>query len=256
MIESYNLSLTNEFLSNYVPKQLKYKFLEKQNRVIDDLDRITKTCVINANDLEELWFPNIECDIFISHSHKDVKLVNKLAMWIYDVFQLKSFIDATVWGHSEVLMKKINDTYSKNNSGGYDYKKVINVANHVNMILMTAILKVIDSSKCVFFLNTPNSISPVKDSIEQATYSPWIYSEIMFTHIIDKNRKFKGLDSSLSESLKHHDDIDLKMNFKLPTEHLVSINNTTLKHWKITKDTNQDKLAILSQIVKSRGILK
>ena len=47
------------------------------------------------------WFPEINADIFISHSHSDRDLANGIAGWINQKFGLRCFIDSNVWGHAD-----------------------------------------------------------------------------------------------------------------------------------------------------------
>lgn len=53
---------------------------------------------IDGSRMQENWFPQIEADIFISHSHQDEGLAIALAGWLYEKFRLVSFIDSCVWG--------------------------------------------------------------------------------------------------------------------------------------------------------------
>lgn len=46
------------------------------------------------------WFPEIDADIFISHSHNDCKLANGIAGWMNEEFGLRCFIDSNVWGYT------------------------------------------------------------------------------------------------------------------------------------------------------------
>ncbi len=70
--------------------------------------------VINGEKLESTWFPQIKADIFISHSHSDEKLAMTLAGWLYRQFGLESFIDSTIWGYADSLLKKIDNKYCLN----------------------------------------------------------------------------------------------------------------------------------------------
>lgn len=36
---------------------------------------------INMSDISKEWFPMVECDIFLSHSHKDPKVVKGLVVF-------------------------------------------------------------------------------------------------------------------------------------------------------------------------------
>lgn len=88
--------------------------------------------------MKEDWFPNIEADVFISHSHQDKKIVLALAGWIYEKFKVKCFIDSCVWGYINDLLEKLNDKCSDKREdekdGGmiYTHSKCNIVASHVN----------------------------------------------------------------------------------------------------------------------------
>lgn len=56
------------------------------------------------------------------------------------------------------------------------------------MMLSTALNNMIDSTECLFFLNTPNSISLSNEitNEQKFTYSPWLYSELTTASIVEK----------------------------------------------------------------------
>ena len=142
-------------------------------------------------------FPNIDANIFISHSRKDKDLANALAGWINKEFRLKVFIDSNVWGYSQELLEDINSVYSnkrENDNGGYTYnhQDCNNASQHVNMMLSVALQKMIDTVECVILLNTDNAISTFDEQNKKmnTTYSPWIYSEIVCTQIVRKNHYY------------------------------------------------------------------
>lgn len=130
--------------------------------------------------LEKDWFPSVDAHVFISHSHKDIELVEKFEQWLYQRFGIKCFVDSKVWGYANDLLKKLDDKYSlfctEHNINTYYYEKTIISSSHVHMMLATALLKMIDKIDYIFFLNTPQSLS--LNNIHQFTYSPWIYYEL------------------------------------------------------------------------------
>ncbi len=104
---------------------------------------------------------------------------------------MSSFIDSTVWGYAEDLLKEINDKYSKQpGQKGYEYKHVNRSASQVYLLLQAALAKMINHCECLIFLNTPSSlqVSDVKD--ETLTASPWIYSELTMASVFPQ-RPFK-----------------------------------------------------------------
>lgn len=153
--------------------------------------------VLNGSKVQDDWFPALDADIFISHSHKDLDLANALAGWIYETFRLKVFIDSNVWGYTSDLLKNINDKYSnkrRDSDGGYlyNYDQCNQASQHVNMMLSVALQKMIDKVECVILLNTNNSVTVFEENENciNSTYSPWIYSEIICTQIVRQNHYF------------------------------------------------------------------
>ena len=198
---------------------------------------------IDGTKLMKDWFPEINADIFISHSHADENLANALAGWLHFNFGLNVFIDSNVWGYSAELLEKINDEYSDKRSepeGGwlYTFSKCNIASQHVNIMLSTALQKMIDKTECIIFLNTDKS---VKERVHgnnciNETYSPWIYSEILCTQTISKI-----VPSRLRKAgLKHDEKIyeaasmqkELKISYEIPLNHLIKINASALTMWK------------------------
>src|SRR5690606_35011062 len=133
------------------------------------------------------WFPQIDADIFISHSHSDEKMAILLAGWLKETLGVYVFIDSCIWGYSNDLLRQIDNKHCLNPSGEtYSYEKRNNSTSHVHMMLSTALNMMIDKTECLFFLNTPNSIS-TKEVISQ-TESPWIYSEISMSELVRRKK--------------------------------------------------------------------
>lgn len=167
-----------------------YKIGNSQYEPQKETVRNILTNYLNGNTLDgtrmqEDWFPNIKCDIFISHSHRDKRNAIALAGWLYYVFGLKAFVDSSIWGNANDLLKIIDNKYCYTNNGYYDYNKRNYSTSHIHMMLSTALTKMIDKAECLFFYNTPNSISS-SDVIDR-TKSPWIYSEIITSELIRRN---------------------------------------------------------------------
>lgn len=194
---------------------------------------------IKAVEIQNNWFPNIKADIFISHSHKDEELAIKLGDWLFNNFGLKSFIDSIVWKYSRDLLNKIiskNNTYiyrTYPDGVTYKYKETLNMSSHIDMILSTSLIKMIDNCECLFFLNTPNSINET-DAIENKTYSQWIYFETYISSIIDKKapRGYSKESTDFSDTIK----------YRVNIEHLYKLTHVELKEWldlyKRSEETN------------------
>ncbi|TDN93388.1 hypothetical protein DET49_104114 [Salegentibacter sp. 24] len=182
------------------------------------------------------WFPDIECHIFLSHSHKDLDTALYIAGLLYHRFEIIVFLDSTVWGYSGDLLKKIDNKYCYNeNSDTYDYNSRNFSTSHVHMMLSTALNNMIDKTECIIFLNTPNSVSA-----NEKTFSPWIFSELNTSRIIRKKTpsrlqtQFKMFSdrSVLSESKRS----ELQIEYQLELSHLVKLSLQDLLAW-----TNQSQ---------------
>lgn len=174
-------------------------FDEKKQTVFETLNKLLLTNGnINGTKMQEHWFPQVDADIFISHSHKDEKSAIVLAGWLYEVFNIQPFIDSCIWGNSNNLLRKIDNRFCKQDNGTYNYDKRNFSTTHVHMMLSVALNKMIDNTECLFFLNTPNSISTAR-SISQKTNSAWIYSEITMSKLI---RRKKLKDYRISDGMR------------------------------------------------------
>ncbi|WP_271407282.1 hypothetical protein [Tenacibaculum soleae] len=218
-LEKIGLSLNNDF----------------QKKIKEKLNEFTlNKGVLSATSIMDEWFPQIKADLFLSHSHKDEKTALILAGWLYEKLNIKTFIDSTIWGYSNDLLDIINNEYCYNSERKtYDYRKSNNSSTHVNLMLSNALNRMIDSCECIFFLNTPNSISS-KDTIDK-TFSPWIFSEISTTQIIKKktpNRlKLKTVMFSAESQLNEHKRSELQMEYDLELSHLTNLNSDDIRNW-------------------------
>lgn len=181
-----------------------------------------------AND----WFPMVDADIFISHSHMDIDEVMSFAGWLFKEFGIKSFIDSLVWENIKKLQRDIDDKYCFNESTGfYNYDKRNYSTSHVNMILSAALTKMIDKAECIIFFETPASVK-VNDTIYKTT-SPWIYSEILTTQLISKrkpNRPKMFLETNVPKDFSRDNNLELLHDLDL--KHLYFLDIETLNTWK------------------------
>lgn len=190
------------------------------------LDEFTNAS-LNGNKMQSAWFPEIKADIFLSHSHADEDLVIAFAGWLKETFDLEVFIDSCIWGYSKDLQKIIDDNYSRDGNNKYNYDKVIYSSSHVHIILNTALMQVIDNCECIIFINTPNSVKP-KDVVNKVV-SPWIYSEIGMTKLINKKSIKKHRTKNINEN-KYFSNLEIEYN--LDTDHLIQLSIYDLNDWK------------------------
>lgn len=191
--------------------------------------------------LQEDWFPQVNADIFISHSHKDIDLAQGLAGWLNKTFGLNCFIDSNVWGYADTLLEIINSEYSnkrKDKDGGYlyDYKKCNTASKHVNIMLSIALQKMIDKTEATFVLNTESCIKRYEDVYETSTYSPWIYTEIVSTELVRKKSlleyRRKGIEFAQEDGKIYNTSDDYSAAYEVSLEHLKEISISTLYDWE------------------------
>ncbi|MFQ7256657.1 hypothetical protein [Intestinibacter bartlettii] len=240
MFQGFNLNIDDSFFSNNQPNKNYYKIgkdlydnnKEQINRNLDDYLGIDGS--LDANKICEDWFPNIKSNIFLSHSHNDEDLAIKLSGWLYENFNLKCFIDSCVWGYSNDLLKKIDDKYCSSESTNlYDYNKRNFSTSHIHLMLSTALIRTIDNTECVFFINTPNSVEKTSDIISECTYSPWIYSELQATRLLRtrpiSDYRFSPIIEKLAEEYFSN---DLKVKYRCSLEHLIDLKISDLNNWQ------------------------
>lgn len=146
-------------------------FQEDEKQVKNVLrNYVLKDGVIDGSIMQSNWFPKVEADVFISHSHKDEKRAIALAGWLYKKFGIKSFIDSCIWGYSNDLLKLIDKEHCyQEETNTYDYNLRNYSTSHVHMMLSVALTMMIDNTECILS-NTPNSITT--SSIINKTESP------------------------------------------------------------------------------------
>lgn len=103
---------------------------------------------LDGSSIEADWFPNVSANVFISHSHKDESAALQLAGFLHR-YNITSFIDSTVWGYANDLLKQIDNKYcvQRRKPGGgytYDYDKRNQSTSHVHMMLQGALAKMIN----------------------------------------------------------------------------------------------------------------
>lgn len=228
-------------------------FENNKREIMNNLDKyISPNGKIQVNSLEEDWFPKVDADIFLSHSHQDEEKAILLAGFLNKKFSIKTFIDSIIWKNSLDLLKKIDDEYNRTENGSYSYRGSTWAATNVNLILMMALTKMIDKCECAFFLETPNSLEISSSNDEKNTGSPWIYSEI---EILNKIRKkpLKRFEHSLESLEIFKSDSFPQFRYELNLEKFYLVNLKVLKKW-IEGDIYQNQIdEILKQFENSHN---
>jgi len=230
---------------------------EQQKNVYDSLQKyLSPQGILNASEIEKDWFPAIKADIFLSHSHKDEKAVIALA-GIFAFVGLTAFIDSCVWGYANDLLKMIDDAYcvqAKKPNGGciYDYGTRNSSTAHVHMILNGALAKMMDTTECLIFLDTPNSLA-VSDLSKNVTNSCWIYSELLYSKLLRERVPIrKGLSFHLDESVHHG---DLGVEYDVDLSHLMKLKFSDIVEVVQSQDGIRGK-RLLDALYDRKGLLK
>jgi hypothetical protein len=224
--------------------QLGNDIFTKDKRIIKSTleAMILKDGTLDGTKLQEQWFPLVEADLFISHSHKNEEAAIILAGYLRKVFGITSFIDSTVWSYSNDLLQQLDNQYCRNEGEDtYDYQKRNFSTSHVYLMLSGALSKMIDNTECVFFLNTPDSIKA--DKVIDSTLSPWIYSEILTTQFIRKRapKEHPGrqwLTKSFSQGGQILNESKLAVTYEVEMSHLTSISAGEFPTW-LRKSSNE-----------------
>jgi len=244
MYRGFNVNISNDLNESYYEIGLKIHTSSKKEvkTILDDFLLENKS--LSGTKIMENWFPEIDADIFLSHSHSDEKKAIILAGILFKEFGIKTFIDSCIWGYSNNLLRQIDDDFCLNAGGEtYSYTKRNYSTSHVNLMLSTALNRMIDNCECIFFLNTPNSIS--SNEIVSRTKSPWIFSEIATTQIIRKTtpKRLKretimfAKGGTLNESVLE----SLTIEYDLELSHLTEFIFSDLEKWVSTHSTSANQ---------------
>lgn len=236
MFKGFNLNIDESFFNIDDYKTGNCLYLKKKKEIHNSIEKyLNIDGSLDATKISQDWFPDIKSDIFISHSHSDENLAIKLSGWIYSNLNLKCFIDSCVWGYSNDLLKKIDDIYCyQEDSKTYNYNKRNFSTSHVHMMLSTALINTIDNTECVIFINTPNSIENACDTVNNSTYSPWIYSELEATRLLRVRPISDYRVQYETKSIQENFSDELKIKYRCDLNHLCDLSYSDLNLWKST----------------------
>ena len=152
-------------------------------RIDTSLDALTGADgALDVSRMKADWFPEIDCDVILTHSHAYHRLARELARLLSDRFGVRAFVDADLWGSTADLQKRIDDR-ARDADGDYRYEDVRASSAHVHMMLMSALAKMMDRCECMLLLNAPQSV-PGRTPAAASTCSPWIYGEISLSSVL------------------------------------------------------------------------
>ncbi|MCH5049003.1 MULTISPECIES: toll/interleukin-1 receptor domain-containing protein [Pectobacterium] len=207
MLHKFNVKIDEDSLSRHLQNSdlnnsesliynNKKDDIVKKIKSIAVVDDEKKEVTIKHEDILNDWFPESGCHIFLSHSHQDKSIAIKIANNLYQNYKIKTFIDSDFWQFVDDAINEINSEYSKCPAPQdhlLRYDSCLMVGTNFYLTLSNALMDAIDKSDCCLFLNTEKSIKKIGTEIE-ATYSPWIYTEL---NILEKIRINPHKDRSI-----------------------------------------------------------
>lgn len=269
MFSKFNFELSDEIYNIGTCNKEYYKCIgDRIYRKCDDISKknlsafIKENGTIDGTAMQKEWFNQVKVNVFLSHSHKDIDDVKAFAGWLKVEFGLTVFIDSCVWGYCDNLLNQIDIAYCKNDDENtYNYTMRNYSTSHVHMMLAVSLAKMIDSTECIMFLNTPNSINwqnelmRLKTNNSYKTFSPWIYDELAMTSMLRVNEPIRyGM-------LKHGDVVfeqaELKIEYSVTEyiEQMTKLNLSDLQKWKENLEGNMGEKA-LDNLYLLKGLIK
>lgn len=186
---------------------------------------------LDAATMEEEWFGSVQADIFLSHSHRDETLIEAFAGWLHEKCGVFAFVDSSLWGYADDLLLEIDNDYCKNdgkNTYSYELRNIS--TSYVHMILNTALAKMIYQTECLIFVNTENSTIKENITDESKTLSPWIYSELALSKIIE-HQKLSVSNLMHSFTLNESEGPQIPIELPAEIEHLDTLTTQHLTDW-------------------------
>lgn len=186
---------------------------------------------LDAATMEEEWFGSVQADIFLSHSHRDETLIEAFAGWLHEKCGVFAFVDSSLWGYADDLLREIDNDYCQNDDKQtYSYKLRNISTSYVHMILNTALAKMIHQTECLIFVNTENSTIKENITDESKTLSPWIYSELALSKIIEP-QEYNISNLKHSFILNESEERQIPIVLHAETEHLKILTTNHLINW-------------------------
>lgn len=214
--------------------------------------------LVDGKALKEVLFPKGKYHIFLSHSHGDLQIAQYLKAWFNINCGLKCFIDADVWENAYDLLMELDNKYSKNTTGNYDYDKCTQTAAHVYSMLSMALFEAIDEIECPILIESANSVT-LEEGIKKSTLSPWIYEEVGYMgklpHKIPSRFARTGYFSIGTESYMLAESImdSIQMSHPLDTDEFEEIDVFDLKDIRQFSGTKAlDRLYIRTNLLKKK----
>ena len=215
-MELYKVSTeTIDEVVNKLPIQSIVHTSKTPNNLRDRLRDLIKgeKGIVNGERLRDFVFPIDKFDVFISHSHNDLKIASLFAVWLKEKCGLSVFLDSFVWNSADRLLREIDNLYCKQRNGLYNYYRRNYSTAHIHTMLSMSIMEIIKRSKVGILIDSHHSINleRLRNSNQVKTLSPWIFQEIMlmrqFANSESSTRMFSS--ENLNESLQMAHTVDL-----------------------------------------------
>lgn len=230
---SYSFTLAEQLRLPNPIKKIKESITKTKNHNETIVDSI------NYEEFKKIWFPSVDSHVFISHSHVDKNKAIALANFLFSKFGIRSFIDSEVWGYMDDALHELNNKHNKfpGQENTYIYEYCNRLASNLNMILSSALMKMIHNSECLIFINTLDSC--IQNGDEFRTQSPWIFSELLMISMLEK-KEHKDRPSDLRKSISNSRVVisneafdEAVFSYPLYLQHMHNVNNE--KIYKINK---------------------
>ncbi|WKE64648.1 hypothetical protein PVT67_13350 [Gallaecimonas kandeliae] len=197
MYKRYVLEIDDfEYLiENFKGDELEYasKEVEQRGHVLELVNGKISASEISAKLLNNSCKPHF----FLSHSSQDKELVTKFANYLYETFEIKSFIDSQLWGNIREATTEYLEKYCRGDGDYYFLDPALRAINNTDSILSSALLEAMDQSDCIIFVKSNNSaelnfefnkIPESEVKYNQYTLSPWIAIEIRYANFLRVKR--------------------------------------------------------------------
>lgn len=216
-------------------KKVGAEYRNSLNGAISALNRDGRV-VISGNHVEEMCFPHLPFQAFISHSHQDERIALELAGFLKLWCGVDAFVDSCAWNYRDAIIKRLVEVVANRKPlTDREYLDLyVSVASHVDCMLNKALIGMIDECECLFFLNTPNSI--LSSRLGSATYSPWIYTELEASRVIRKKLSDARLQK-VAESFTV-DESPYGITYDIRLDHLASLQADDVIGWGVTAHRN------------------
>jgi hypothetical protein len=116
MYRGFNLDLNwqDKYDDEYF-NQGKAIYTSNKNQVGETLKSfVANDGILDGSKMQSNWFPQVNAEVFISHSPKDEKRAIAFAGWLFETFNITAFIDSCIWRYADDLLKIIDNEYCRN----------------------------------------------------------------------------------------------------------------------------------------------